>query len=81
LDRRAGRYQIGRLDLAIGRGEVDDRGALRLGADIAAAIAAAMSGETPEGSPEGSLPVTSRKLPMLIAARSTPVGASSETTC
>src|SRR6202040_818241 len=38
-----------------------------------------MSGETPDGSPLGSLPVTNRKFPMLIAARSTPVGASSET--
>src|SRR5258708_34125071 len=46
-----------------------------------AAIAAAMSAETPEGSPDGVLPVTKRKLPMLIAARSTPVGASSETIC
>src|SRR5271169_4286716 len=45
-----------------------------------AAIAAAMSGETPVGSPDGLLPVTSRKLPMLIAARRTPVGASSATT-
>src|SRR5256885_82465 len=34
-DRGARRNQIGRLDLAIGGGEVDDRGALRLGADIA----------------------------------------------
>ena len=42
-----------------------------------AAIAAAMSGDTPVGSPDGALPVTSRKLPMLIAARRTPVGASS----
>src|SRR5271170_7861023 len=45
-----------------------------------AATAAAMSGETPVGSPDGLLPVTSKKLPMLIAARRTPVGASSETT-
>ena len=35
LDRRAGRHEIGRLDLGIGGGEADDRGALRLGADIA----------------------------------------------
>src|SRR5438105_4947296 len=46
-----------------------------------AATAAAMSGETPEGSPFGSLPLTKRKFPMLIAARKTPVGASSETIC
>src|SRR6516162_113364 len=39
-----------------------------------------MWGETPVGSPEGDFPVTKRKLPMLIAARSTPVGASSDTT-
>src|SRR5579862_941975 len=44
-----------------------------------APIASAMSGETPVGSPFGALPVTSRKLLMLIAARSTPVGASSAT--
>ncbi len=44
-----------------------------------AAIAAAISGETPVGSPEGLLPVTNRKFPMLIAARKTPVGASSVT--
>src|SRR6185437_3304474 len=42
-----------------------------------APIASAMSGDTPVGSPEGDLPVTRRKLPMLIAARKTPVGASS----
>src|SRR5207248_5527753 len=46
-----------------------------------AAIAAAMSGETPDGSPFGHLPVTSRKFPILIAARKTPVGANSETIC
>src|SRR5688572_1054798 len=40
-----------------------------------------MSGDTPDGSPDGVLPVTSRKFPMLIAARSTPVGASSAMTC
>src|ERR1700747_3669386 len=40
-----------------------------------------MSGETPEGSPFGCLPETSRKFPMLIAARRTPVGANSETIC
>src|SRR6516164_6069206 len=39
-----------------------------------------MWGETPVGSPEGDFPVTKRKLPMFIAARSTPVGASSDTT-
>src|SRR5215469_6830577 len=44
-----------------------------------APIASAMSGDTPVGSPFGALPVTSRKLPILIAARSTPVGASSAT--
>src|SRR6202012_1597691 len=44
------------------------------------AIARAISGETPSGSPDGVRPVTSRKLPMLMAARSTPCGASSETT-
>src|SRR6266566_9094570 len=41
---------------------------------------AAISGETPAGSPDGLLPVTKRKLPILIAARRTPVGASSDTT-
>src|SRR5205823_5354642 len=46
-----------------------------------AAIAAAMSADTPEGSPDGVLPVTRRKFPMLIAARSTPVGASSAIIC
>src|SRR5207237_9227365 len=46
-----------------------------------AAIAAAMSDETPDGSPFGHLPVTSRKFPILIAARKTPVGANSETIC
>src|SRR5215213_7824895 len=46
-----------------------------------AAIAAAMSGDTPVGSPDGARPVTSRKFPMLIAARRTPVGASSEMIC
>ena len=40
----------------------------------------AMSAATPTGSPDGLLPVTNRKLPMLIAARKTPVGASSLTT-
>src|SRR5438067_10591090 len=44
------------------------------------AMARAMSGETPSGSPDGDFPVTSRKLLMLIAARRTPCGASSETT-
>src|SRR5262249_10157102 len=39
-----------------------------------------MSGDTPSGSPDGLFPVTRRKLPMLIAARRTPVGASSDTT-
>src|SRR5271170_376395 len=34
-DRGTRRHQIGSLDLAIGGGEVDDRRALRLGADIA----------------------------------------------
>src|SRR5216683_3986634 len=34
-DRRARRHEIGRLDLAIGGGEVDYRGALRFGADQA----------------------------------------------
>src|SRR3984957_16820700 len=43
------------------------------------AIARAMSGETPCGSPDAVLPVTSRKLLMLIPARRTPVGASSAT--
>src|ERR1700733_11309677 len=42
-------------------------------------MADAMSGDTPAGSPDGVRPVTSRKLPMLMAARSTPCGASSET--
>src|SRR5271165_4192956 len=44
------------------------------------AMARAMSGETPSGSPDGVRPVTSRKLLMLMAARSTPCGASSATT-
>src|SRR3546814_4664630 len=44
------------------------------------AIARAMSGDTPSGSPEALRPVTSRKLPRLMPARSTPVGASSLTT-
>ena len=35
----------------------------------------------PEGSPFGHLPVTKRKFPILIAARRTHVGASSETIC
>ena len=35
LDRRAGRHQVGRLDLAVGGGEGDLLGALRLGADQA----------------------------------------------
>jgi hypothetical protein len=39
-----------------------------------------MSGETPTGSPEGLLSVTSKKFPILIAARKIPVGASSATT-
>src|SRR6516162_8939189 len=39
-----------------------------------------MSGDTPWGSPDGLFPVTNRKLPILIAARSTPVGASSDLT-
>jgi hypothetical protein len=43
------------------------------------AISAAMSGETPCGSPEAVLPVTSRKLLILMPARRTPVGASSAT--
>ena len=34
-DRRTRGHEIGRLDLAIRSGEIDDRGALRLGADIA----------------------------------------------
>ena len=46
-----------------------------------AATAAAMSGDTPVGSPDGVRPVTKRKFPMLIAARSAPVGASSEMIC
>src|SRR4051794_484052 len=39
-----------------------------------------MSGATPVGSPFAARPVTSSGLPRLIAARSTPVGASSATT-
>src|SRR5688500_641105 len=35
-----------------------------------------MPGETPSGSPDALLPVTSKKLLMLMPARSTPVGAS-----
>src|ERR1700712_2793025 len=40
------------------------------------AMARAMLGETPSGSPEALRPVTSRKLDILMAARSTPCGAS-----
>src|SRR5215813_14475598 len=45
------------------------------------AISRAMSGATPSGSPDGARPVTRRKLPILIAARRTPVGASSDKAC
>src|SRR5215475_12196741 len=43
------------------------------------AISPARSGATPWGSPVALLPVTSRKFERLMPARSTPVGASSET--
>src|SRR5580692_8683852 len=44
------------------------------------ATSRARSGATPSGSPAGLFPVTSRKFERLIAARNTPVGASSEIT-
>src|SRR5262249_38995471 len=43
------------------------------------AISPARSGATPWGSPVALLPVTSKKFERLMPARSTPVGASSET--
>src|SRR6516164_1299006 len=43
------------------------------------AISLARSGATPWGSPVALLPVTSKKFERLMPARSTPVGASSET--
>ena len=45
--------------------------------DNAAILLVSSRGVLPDGSPDGVLPVTRRKLPMLMAARSAPVGASS----
>src|SRR5215472_17297408 len=57
----------------------DLNGTYFIGTPRREAISPARSGATPWGSPVALLPVTSKKFERLMPARSTPVGASSET--